>query len=474
VGYYHYDRLSALDAMFLEIEDTRVHMHVGAVALLEAGPLMTSEGTLDIERIHTLLESALPASPRFRQKLAAVPVVDHPVWVDDDSFNLSYHLRHTSLPRPGHIRLLKRLVGRIMSQKLDRGKPLWEMWIVEGLEDGRFAIIVKAHHCMVDGISGLDLLTGILRLDQDPTVEPPAQWFPRPAPSGSRLLAEEVARRAAFPLWLARRAGQILSEPRALLASAQEAALGVAETLGAGLKPASPTPLNPDIGPHRRFDWTRMDLGAVREVKKRCGGTVNDVVLASAAGAIGRFMRRRGLRPEDLLFRAQVPMSIRVPSERGAAGNRVVMLMAELPIEERDPLRRLRRVVETTQNLKRSRQRTGVELIEELSDHTLTSIFVFFARLATRQRSFNVVVTNIPGPPKPVYLLGARMLEIYPLVPLAGNQALGIALFSYDGRINWGFNADWDGLPDLHELVENVGEEFELLRKAAPDGGPPA
>jgi WS/DGAT/MGAT family acyltransferase len=465
--------LSALDATFLEIEDARVHMHVGAVALFEAGPLTTSDGALDIERIRAMLESSLRASPRLRQKLAVIPLFEHPVWVDDERFDLDYHVRHASLPRPGDLRLLKELTGWIMSQKLDRGKPLWEMWIVEGLEDDRFAIVAKAHHCMVDGISGLDLLAGLMRLDPDPSVEPPARWFPRPGPSGSRLLAEEVVRRATFPLSLARTAGRILTEPRPLLASVQEAALGVAEILTAGLKPSSATPLNPHIGPHRRFDWTRVVLDAVKEIRAYCGGTVNDVVLASTAGAIGRFMRRRGVRPEDLVFRAQVPMSIRLPSERGAAGNRVVMLLAELPIAVRDPRHRLDRVIETTETVKRSRQRAGVELIEELADHTLTSIFVFFARLATRQRSFNMVVTNVPGPPMPVYLLGARMLEIFPLVPLAGNQALGIALCSYDGRIFWGFNSDWDALPDLHELVEGVGEDFELLLKAAHDGAPP-
>jgi WS/DGAT/MGAT family acyltransferase len=472
MAYWHYERLSALDTLFLAIEDPHVHMHVGAVATFEAGPLRGEDGALDGERITAAVEAWLSKSPRLRQKLESIPLFRHPVWVDDERFNLSYHVRHTSLPRPGDVRLLKRMAGRVLSQKLDRGKPLWEMWVVEGLEHDRFALIVKAHHCVVDGISGLDLLTGLLRLDPDRSVEPPRRWFPRPAPTPLRLLADEVARRVAFPLSLLGGAVGALSAPRRVLADLQEGALSFGEVLRGGLAPTSSTPLNPDIGPHRRFDWTCTDISAVKEVRSRFGGTLNDVVLATAAGAIGRFLRGRGLRTEGMHFRAQVPVSIRTPAERGAAGNRVVMLMADLPIDVQDPVQRLAQVVRTTERLKRSRQRAGVELLEEFSNRTLTSIFVFFARLATWQRPFNVVVTNVPGPSRPVYLLGARMLEIAPLVPLAWNQALGIALFSYDGRLFWGLNADWDALPDLHDLALALDLEFERLRKrvAEPDG----
>jgi WS/DGAT/MGAT family acyltransferase len=285
-----------------------------------------------------------------------------------------------------------------------------------------------------------------------------------------RLLADEAVRRGTWPLAAAGMGRRALCSPQQLLGQLRESALGIGEIMKAGMRPTSPTPLNADVGPHRRFDWLRVDLGAAREVRTRLGGTLNDVVLATAAGAIGRFLRGRGLRIEDLLFRAQVPMSIRNPAERGEAGKRVVMLLAELPIAVRDPRERLARVIETTKELKRSRQRAGVELLEELGDRTLTSVFLFFARLATWQRSFNAVITNVPGPPAPVYLLGARMREIYPLVPLAHNQALGLALFSYDGGLHWGLNADWDAVPDLHDLVEDLVLEFEGLRKAAAEG----
>jgi WS/DGAT/MGAT family acyltransferase len=475
MAYSYYERLSGVDSMFLRIEEPNVHMHVGMVALFEAGPLRTANGELDFDRIRASVEGALPYTPRFRQKLASVPISGHAVWVDDRRFNLDYHVRHTSLPRPGSIRLLKRLAGRLMSQKLDRGKPLWEVWVVEGVEDDRFALLGKAHHCMVDGISGFDLLVQILRLDPDPTLAPARSWMPRPEPSGYRLLADDLRRRAAFPATALRAAAGALLRPRETITNFQEAALGVGEVLRAGLKPTSSNPLNPEIGPHRRFDWLRYDIGALRETRSRLGGTLNDMVLAAAAGSIGRFLTNRGVRLEDLVFRAQVPMSIRTEVERGSPGNRIVMLLADLPLAVRDRRERLERVIETTRNLKRSRQRAGVEILEELSDRVLTSVFVYFARLASRQRSFNVVVTNVPGPPRPVYLLGSRMLEIYPLVPLAMTQGLGIALVSYDGGLHWGFNADWETLPDLHDLVLATRDEIaQLCELAAGESAPKA
>jgi len=320
---------------------------------------------------------------------------------------------------------------------------------------------------MVDGIAGFDLLTRILSADPDATVQRGPTWYPRPAPSGRRLLRDELVHRAALPLSLLQGAVRFVREPAGLVADLQETLLGVGEVLSAGLAPTTATALNPEIGPHRRFDWTSLELGSVKEVKKHLGGTLNDVVLATVAGAIGRFLRRRGERVAGIRFRAQVPMSIRNDSEHGQEGNRVVMLLADLPVEESNPRRRLERVIETTTRLKQSRQRAGVELFEELSDRTISSIFVRFAKLATRQRAFNVVVTNVPGPPIPVYLLGARMLEIHPLVPLASNQALGIALFSYDGGLHWGFNADWDALPDLHDFVVGLEREFAELHGVA-------
>ena len=467
--YANYERLSAVDATFLAVEDGNAHMHVGGVSLFDAEPLLGSDGTVDIDRIRRLVEVGIHRVPRYQQRLAWIPVFGHPVWVDDPRFNLNYHVRHVSLPKPGDERLLKRLAGRIMSQELDRGKPLWELWVVEGLEGNRVALISKAHHCMIDGVGSVELTGALIRAtpELERAMQRPTHWIARPAPSPLDLFLGELQRRAAEPLALLGAARQAVAKPRATLAALREAVLSVGEALGAGLRPASPTPLNTDIGPHRRFDWLDMELAAVKEVKNRLGGTVNDVVLATVSGALGRFLYGRGLRTEDLNFRAMIPVNIRTESQRERLGNQITMMLARLPLDERDPLRRLRRVSETTAALKRSKQAEGVRTLEEVSDWTMTTLFVTFARLSASTRPYNVVVTNVPGPQVPTYFLGSPMRAVYPLVPLNRNQALGIALFSYNGGLYWGFNADWDAVPDLHDLVEAVTTEFDLLRKVA-------
>lgn len=468
MSYTHYDRLTALDGAFLALESPTVHMHVGSVHIFEAGPLATPDGGLDIERIKELSEPALRRNARFRQRIERIPLFDDPVWVDDPDFKLDYHLRHTALPEPGDTRQLKRLAGRIFSQKLDPHRPLWEMWFVEGLEDGRFAVITKIHHCMIDGVSGADLLSGYMQaLNGDGTPQRVAslRWIPRPAPSPSQLLADEIARRATLPAKVARAGLAAVRDPRGAFDSARGAANAVGEALSAGLGSASSTPLNDDIGPYRRFDWTRIDLGAVKEVKTRLGGTVNDVVLAIVSGAMRTFLIRRGVEVDGLDFRAMLPVNVRRAEQAGKLGNRVSFLMARLPVGERDPARRYQLVLETTSGLKAGKAAEGSELIEEISDWTASGLFSGMTKLAARTRSYNMVVTNVPGPPFPVSILGAQMHELYPLVPLFTNQALGVALFSYDGGLFWGFNADWDAVPDLHEFVEAVQAEFETLRK---------
>jgi len=467
MAYSHYDRLSALDATFLQLEDVGVHMHVGSVGLFEAAPLSTPEGGLDIARIRRMAGPALLKSRRFRQRIARIPLLDHPVWVDDPHFQLDYHLRHTALPAPGDERQLKRLVGRVLSQKLDISKPLWEMWFVEGLERDRFAVISKVHHCMIDGISGVDLMALLMQAAPGEPAEGAegARWMPRPAPGPAKLLADELRRRAALPLGLAQAAAEALAHPSDALGAAREAIEGAAQLLGSGLTPASPTPLNVAIGPHRRFDWTRVELAAAKEVKNRLGGTLNDVILATVAGAMRAFLAGRGAAVDALDFRAQVPVNIRAESQRRRLGNRVATLLVPLPVSEPDPRRRYELVLEATQRLKGSSQVHGSELLERLGDWTVAEVLAGVVRRTAQQLAFNMTVTNVPGPQFPAYLLGARMLEVYPVVPLFSNQALGIALFSYDGAIYWGFNSDWDVLPDLHDVVSAVQEEFELLRK---------
>lgn len=467
MGYSHYERLTALDESFLALEDDNVHMHVGGVSIFEGGDLVDRQGGLDMDRVRELSEEALRRSPRFRQKLAYIPLLDGPVWVDDARFNLDYHVRHTCLPAPGDARQLKRLAGRIMSQRLDRGKPLWEMWFVEGLDEGRFAVIAKVHHCMIDGVSAVSLLGSFMGPDPERRPEPTTSpWIARPAPSGTRLLTDEIARRAALPLRVLRSAGGALRTPISSATALATGLGGLRDALASGFTGGSGTPINEPIGPHRRFDWSRVDLPAISEIRQKRGGTMNDVVLATVTAALRRFFEKRGTDPNPLSMRALMPVNIRREEEAGALGNRVAFLQVPLPIDEPDPVKRLERVTETTQALKASHQVEGVEWIEAMSDAIAPGLMGSITKLAGLAHPFNVVVTNVPGPPRHAYLLGSRMLATYPLVPLFADQGLGIALVSYAGSLYWGFNSDWESVPDLHDLVEAVQVEFEALGKA--------
>jgi diacylglycerol O-acyltransferase len=464
----HYERLSALDASFLDIEDASSHMHVAAAMLFDARPLLADHGGLDMERVRDYIASRLHFIPRYRQRLAWVPFEQHPVWVDDERFNVFYHVRHTALPRPGTERQLKRLCGRILSQKLDVTKPLWEIWVVEGLADNTFAMVAKVHHCMVDGISGIDLLATLLAPTADAPADPVPEWRPRRAPSAGQLLAAEIWRRARTPfqLWSATR--EALRDPISTASALWEGVQGLAEAARGTSAPASRTPLNPPhIGPHRRFDWLHMELDAVRTVKKQLGGTVNDVVLATVAGGVRDYLLRHGVSLRGIDFRAMVPVSVRRDAERGRLGNRVSQLVARLPLAERDVRRRYRTIVDTTRALKGSHQARGGELLEEIGNWTATGVLSQIFRLAARLRPFNVVVTNVPGPPVPLYMLGSRMKAPFPMVPLFGNQAVGIALFSYTNGLYWGVSADWDEVPDLHDLVESLAAAFRELLETA-------
>jgi diacylglycerol O-acyltransferase len=463
----HYERLSALDASFLEIEDVASHMHVAAALMFDAAPLHGAHGGVDMERIRAYIASRLHLIPRYRQRLAYIPLERHPVWIDDDRFNLFYHVRHTGLPRPGEERQLKRLCGRIMSQKLDPTKPLWEIWVVEGIEGDRFALIAKAHHSMVDGVSGMDVLTVLLSPVATSDFEPGPPWTPRPAPGRVELVLGETWRRATGIGTAASGIGRTLRQPWTALREASDALASVVETLRTSGVAASATPLNREIGPHRRFDWARFDLEAVKAVKQRLGGTVNDVVLATVSGAARRFLAGRGLPVGGLHFRALVPVSVRVAADHGTLGNRVANFIAPLPVDEPDPLARYRKVVQTTVQQKGSHVIEGGEIIEEISNWTSTAVLTQLMRMSVNRRPFNVVVTNVPGPQIPLFLLEAPLRETYPMVPLFANQALGFAVFSYAGNLFWGLNADWDAVPDLHDLATALHTELEALRDAA-------
>jgi WS/DGAT/MGAT family acyltransferase len=466
---YAYERLAFLDNSFLIMEGPTTPMHVAGTATYEVGSLRTPEGGIDIDRIRGYVSSRLHLIPRYRQRLAFVPLENHAVWIDDAHFNIHYHVRHTALPRPGDERQLKRLAARIMAQHLDRSKPLWEMWVVEGLEaSDSFAVISKIHHCMVDGMSSVDLLNVLLQPEPVDSFEPAPEWLPRPAPTSFELLRDAAYRYASLPFAIGRNLQDIVHQTRDPRSDLRARLRAVRDTLSASFQSPSPTPLNQPIGPHRRFDWLTMDLARVKAVKNVVGGTLNDVVLATVAGAVRRFLERRRVHPEHLDFRVMAPVSVRAAEERGRLGNRVSAWMVPMPLDERDPRRRLDRIRETTSALKDSKQALGAEVLTAVGEWTPSTLLSLGAQLATRRLPFNLVVTNVPGPQVPLYLLGARMLDNYGLVPLMDNLCLGIVLFSYAGKLCWGLTADWDLVPDLHDFAMDVERSFQELADLTP------
>ncbi len=454
------DRLSGLDASFLHMERAGAHMHV-ASTIIFAGP-PPSHGDL---RDH--IESRLHLVPRFRQKLRFVPFAQgRPVWVDDPHLNLNYHVRQTALPAPGSEEQLRNLAARIFSQQLDRTKPLWELWLIEGLEGDRFAIVGKSHHALVDGISGVDITTVLFDLDEEPQAPParPPNWAPRPEPTDLELLREALQERLTSPREIVRGVRAALRGPRQVLHG-----IGATGKFLEASMSAPSTPFNAEIGPHRRLAFVRGDLDEFKRVKDAHGGTVNDVILSVVTGALGNYLRARGIDTEGLELRAMVPVSVRAETERGALGNRISAMMAPLPVWCQNPVERLRLVNETMGDLKSSRQAVGAEILTRLSDFAPPTIASQAARLQPAQRFFNLVITNVPGPQFPLYVLGRKMESIFPMVPLARRQALCVGIMSYDGQLDFGLVGDYDAMADLDSFALDLeGAVREVVATAPP------
>jgi len=467
---FHYEPLSYLDASFLALETRSSHMHVAGVALFDAAPLKGEDGGIDIARIRAHVASKLQYIPRYRQRLEWVPYDRRPVWVDDEHFALEYHLRHSSLPRPGSEVQLKQLAGRIVSTPLDRNKPLWELWVIEGVEDDRFAIIAKIHHCMIDGISGVDLTTILLNVVPSSDVEEPAAWVPRPAPTPTQLAVAETARLTRRFIDRLTNLSETVRDGVALTDRTKDKTTAALSSLRSGwLTTSDRTPINPDIGPNRRFDWTEIPLEEVKEIKNRLGGSVNDVVLGITAGALRRFLiAERSYDVTDAEFRVMNPVSTRQPDQRGALGNQVAMWLVDLPIQEPDTRTRYELVKQRTSNLKKTNQAVGAATLVELSSGTPITLLSLANRVVgSKMRPFNMTVTNIPGPQFPMYLLESEMIANYPMVPLWAQHGLGIALFSYNGQLLWGIHADYDALPDSDRFLAAIHASFRELRDVA-------
>jgi WS/DGAT/MGAT family acyltransferase len=458
----HRDRLTAIDASFLHQEKQASHMHVGALITFE-GPPPSREDFIG----H--IEPQLSLIPRYRQRLAFPPFeLGRPFWVDDPSFNLHYHVRHTALPRPGSDEQLRELTGRIFSQRLDRSKPLWELWIVQGLERNRFALISKTHHALVDGVSGVDIATVLFDLSPVPSDPPPQDgWTPAPEPSDAELAAEGIKGIVRTPIEVAGRALGALSNPGRSAEQVREAAEGIGEILWAGLNPAPDVPLNVPIGPHRRVWWVESRLSDFKAIKDVLGGTVNDVVLTVVSGALGRWLRGRGVRTEGLELRALVPVSIRSEDERGSLGNRIAAMRGPLPVYADDPLERLRIVRASMGHLKESKQALGAEVIAGLTGFAPPTLLAQASRLNFSTRLFNLIVTNVPGPQFPLYILGREMESIVPIAFLPENHAMAVAIMSYNGKVHFGLLADYDAMKDLERFGGHLEDCLAELLTAA-------
>jgi WS/DGAT/MGAT family acyltransferase len=459
----HLDRLSSIDASFLHQESPASHMHIGGVLLFEGPPPAFSDYLNHVRgRLHLV--------PRYRQKLATPPFqTGRPVWVDDPDFNLEYHVRHSALPSPGTEHQLFTLAARIASQRLDRSKPLWESWLVEGLDSGRFALIFKTHHSLVDGVSGVDLATVLFDLETTPQqpssdLEP---WRPQPEPSAAELLLAGARGFVGTAFRILERSLEAAVNPAVTVGKLAGAAEGVGEIVWAGLNPAPETPLNVPIGPHRRYSVVRQELADYREVKNALGGTVNDVVLTVVAGALARWLRVRGVRTQGLQMRALVPVSVRTSSDRGTLGNRLTAMRGPLPVYISDPVSRLRFVTRAMDGLKESKQALGAAAIARVNNLAPPTILAQASRLQFSTRLFNLIVTNIPGPQFPLYVLGRQLLDLFPVAFLPPNHALAVAIMSYNGGIDYGLLADYDAMPDVDVLATGIDEALAELLAAA-------
>ena len=455
------DRLSPLDVSFLYFEGPTTPMHVGGVAIFEA-----PEDGFDYDRLVELISQRIALVPRYRQKVKWVPGrLANPVWVDDEDFDVTYHVRRSALPKPGTEAQLRELVGRLQSRQLDRNRPLWEIYLVEGLEGGRVAIITKTHHAMVDGVSAVDIGTVILDLTPTPRDVPDDDWSPRKEPGAASLMVGAVTDYLKRPTQALDTARGAVVDARATVGKLVAVTGGILQSTKTMVRSAPSSPLNVTIGEQRRFGMADTELDDYKRVRKAHGGTVNDVVLATVSGALRTWLLTRGetVTPTTTI-RAMVPVSVRSDGE-SELGNRVSSYFVDLPVGEGNPVMRLHQVSFAMRGHKESAQSVGADALVQLTGFAPPTIHALGARVASgfSKRLFNVVVTNVPGPQFPLYAAGARMLEMYPVVPLGKGQAVSIGLTSYDGGVYYGLNADRDAMPDIDVLATCIEESLAEL-----------
>ncbi len=459
-----FDRLTAQDNSFLIAESEHSPLHVAAVGIFETGNLVTRDGGVDIRTFKRAIEAQLHRIPRYRQKLAYVPLEGRPVWVDDAHFNIDYHIRHAALPKPGGLEELKKLTARITTRGLDRSRPLWEIWVIEGLEGDRFAMVSKIHHCMIDGDAGANVAQILFSMSPEFEIAEPAAFEPRPVPSGLELALDAAERLTAAPMRALRGLSEFVVDSKDVAKDLQTRVKALTEFATWGVTRSTKTPINGDLGPHRRADWLTLPLGDVKQVGKALDSTINDVVLATVTGAVRHYLIRRGERPATTDFRVSAPVSMRGSGEE-RMGNRVSTWIVRLPIERDEPTDWLNGVRAATEECKSSNQALGLEMVMQAAEYAPAGLLSLGARLASGP--VNMIVTNVPGPQFPLYMLGAKLLELQPLVPLLDGTGLGIALFSYDGKLHVGLNADYDLVPDLGTFTALFAQAFMALADAA-------
>jgi diacylglycerol O-acyltransferase len=461
------DRLSPLDSSFLHVEDRVNQLHIGSIAIFE-GPEPPFEDFV------AMVAGKLPLVPRYRQVVQEVPLdLGRPVWVDDPDFNIEYHIRHTALPAPGGQAELRKLVGRIMSQQLDRTKPLWEIWVVQGLEDDQWGMVAKTHHAMVDGVSGTELLAVIMDTAPKRSAPVPDDWHPSPLPSGARLAAEAAVDLLRSPYEQLRAVRSATRVPRQALHELGLVVRGISAYAGV-LRSNPVSTLNGPIGPHRRVAWADTTVEDVKTVRKGLGGTFNDVVLAAITAGFRQLLLSRG-EAVDREVRTLVPVSVRARDVTGRAigdstyDNKVSAMFATLPVGIEDPAGQLHAITAQLQGLKESHEAVAGEALTSLSGFAPPMLLALGMRLAGRlqQRNINTGTTNVPGPQFPLYAAGRRMVKIYPYVPLFGQVRMGVAIFSYDGQVNFGLTGDYDTAADLDVLRDGIEEGMrELLARS--------
>ena len=464
------DRLNALDAVFVDAEDADPHvsMAIASIAVFE-GPAPAHEEFL------AYLAGRLPLVPRYRHKLRTVPFrLGRPVWVEDPDFDLRYHVRRTALPAPGGDRQLADLMARVMSQRLDRDHPLWEYWVVEGLAEGRWALISKVHHCMVDGVSGTDLYRVIFDFSPEPS--PPARADDRTVnaePSAVELAARAALDAVMLPAREALALRGAAADPAGSLRQAAEMARAVAR-LAPAARPATGSSLSGHIGRQRRYTWARVSLDDVKTIKQALGGTVNDVVLTAISGGFRALLLARGEQPGPHMVRSLVPVSVRAPGAESVYDNQVSALLADLPVHVADPVERLAAVRSELTTLKESKEAMLGEALTSVGRFTPFPFASWWSRLAfgLPQREIVTVTTNVPGPRQPLYGMGRRLLEIIPYVPIATTLRTGISIFTYGGNVTFGITGDFAANPDLDVLAHGIEDGAAELLKAARGGQP--